>query len=283
MVPRETTIPVPDEHPQRLPQGRPMASLAAFLLSVSTVGLLGDRDELIRYGGDLSEGVLINRTPGSGPTDAIDPTRPTVVFVHGYNPMPRTVHFEMAQRLGEAVGRRPGGGSINVLDWNWNAATCVGIRVSTNTEAAISQGPLLAGALFRAGVQPGRVHVIGHSAGSIVAASAARSIARMRGEVVAQVTFLEPAAFYHAVLFERLAAGTAATKVENYWADGPSGYGQFAPYPGVSNTRVQAPTPWLGVLMPMRSGHLDIVRWYVATAEHPECPFGFNASVVLAR
>jgi hypothetical protein len=35
--------------------------------------------------------------------------------------------------------------------------------------------------------------------------------------------------------------------------------------------------------MPLRSGHLDIVRWYAATAEHPDCPLGFNASVLLER
>jgi pimeloyl-ACP methyl ester carboxylesterase len=260
-----------------------MTSLAALLLAATCLGFLGERADLLRCGGDLSEGVLIKRTPGAGPTDAIDPARPTVVFIHGYNPMPRTVHFEMAQRLSEAIGRRPGGCSFNVLDWSWNAATCAGLRVSTNTEAAIAQGPLLAGALLRAGIEPGRIHLIGHSAGSIVAASAAQSIARMRGVVVAQVTFLDPAAFYHAVLFERLAAGTAATKVENYWADGPSGYGQFAPYGGVTNACVQGSTPWLGVVMPLRSGHLDIVRWYVATAEHPGCPLGFNASVLLDR
>ncbi len=259
-----------------------MTSLAALILAATSVGFLGERADLIRCGGDLSQGVLINRTPGSGATDRIDLARPTVVFVHGYNPMPRTVHFEMAQRLAEAIGRRPGG-SFNVLDWDWNAATVAGLRVSTNTEAAVAQGALLADALLRAGVEPGRIHLIGHSAGSIVAASAAQSIARTRGVVVAQITLLEPAAFYHAVLFERLAAGTTATKVENYWADGPSGYGQFAPYGGVTNARIQGSTPWLGVVMPMRSGHLDIVRWYVTTAEHPELPLGFNASVLLER
>jgi hypothetical protein len=114
-----------------------------------------------------------------------------------------------------------------------------------------------------------------------VAASAARTIANARGAVVAQITFLEPAAFYHESIFERLAAGTAASRVENYWAAGPSGYGQVAAYAGVTNARVYGETPWLGVVMPTRSGHLDIVRWYVATAENPRCPMGFNASVLL--
>ena len=260
-----------------------MTSLAALLLAASTLGFLGDRADLIRCGGDLAEGVLFNRTPGARPGDPIDPARPTVVFIHGYNPLPRAVHFEMAQRLSEALARRPGGCGFNVLDWDWNGATCVGIRVSTNTEAAIAQGPRLAGALLALGLKPDRLHLIGHSAGSLVAASAARAIANARGVAVAQLTVLEPAAFYHPHLFERLAAGTAATRVENYWAAGPSGYGQCAPYAGVANARVHCQTPWLGVVMPTHSGHLDIVRWYVATAEQPGCPMGFNASVLLGR
>ena len=260
-----------------------MTSLAALLLAASSLGFLGDRADMIRCGGDLAEGILINRTPGARPGDPIDPARPTVVFIHGYNPLPRAVHFEMAQRLAESLGRRPGGRAFNVLDWDWNAATCVGLRVSTNTEAAVAQGPLLAAALARAGVEPGRLHLIGHSAGSLVAASAARAIASAQGVVVAQLTVLEPAVFYHHVIFERLVAGTAAARVENYWAAGPSGYGQAAPYAGVTNARVHGQTPWLGVVMPTRSGHLDIVRWYAATAENPACPMGFNASVLLGR
>lgn len=260
-----------------------MASLAGLLVAASSLGLLGERADLIRCGGDLAEGVLINRTAGAGPSDPIDPTRPTVVFIHGYNPLPGAVHFEMAQRLAEALARRPGGRGFNVLDWDWNGATCVGFRVSTNTEAAIAQGPLLAATLLRAGVAPDRLHLVGHSAGSLVAASAARGVVTATGAPVAQLTFLEPAAFYHDHLFGRLAAGTAASRVENYWAAGPSGYGQCARYAGVANARVYTRTPWLGVVIPTRSGHLDIVRWYVATAENPECPSGFNASVLLGR
>jgi pimeloyl-ACP methyl ester carboxylesterase len=258
-----------------------MASAGVFLVALTTLGLLGDRADLIRCGGDLAEGVLINRTPGAGLTDPIDPARPTVVFIHGFNPFPHHVHFEMTQRFAEALGRRPGGCPVNVLEWDWNGRTFVGIRFSTNTEAAIAQGPLLAGALLRAGVDPARLHLVGHSAGSLAAASAARALVDSRGVRVAQLTVLEPAAYYHPVLFERLAAGSTARRVENYWAAGPSGYGQFAAYAGVVNARVHGRTPWLGVVMPLRSGHLDIVRWYAATAEHPECPLGFNASVLL--
>lgn len=260
-----------------------MNSLAALFVAASSLGFLGDRADLIRCGGDLAEGVLINRTPGAHPSDPIDPGRPTVVFVHGFNPLPSHVHFEMTLRLSEALARRPGGCPVNLLEWDWNGRTFVGIRFSTNVEASVAQGPLLAGALLRAGVDPGRLHLVGHSAGSLAAASAARSIITAQGVPVAQLTVLEPAAYYHATLFERLGAASAATRVENYWAAGPSGFGQCAPYANVSNARVHGRTPWLGVVAPLRSGHLDIVRWYVATAEHPECPSGFNSSVLLRR
>jgi pimeloyl-ACP methyl ester carboxylesterase len=260
-----------------------MTSLAGLLLAATTLGLLGERDDLIRCGGDLAEGVLLNRTPGAGLADPIDPARPTLVFIHGFNPLSSHVHFEMAQRLSEALARRPGGCPVNLLEWDWNGRTFVGLRFSTNTEAAIAQGPRLAAELLRVGVEPSRLHIVGHSAGSLVAASAARRLACWRGAPIAQLTFLEPAAYYHESLFERLGAGSTATRVENYWAAGPSGFGQTAAYPGVFNAHVHGRTPWLGVVAPMRSGHLDIVRWYVATAAHPECPLGFNASGLLGR
>jgi pimeloyl-ACP methyl ester carboxylesterase len=258
-----------------------MATLAALLLVTASLGLLGERSDLIRCGGDLAEGVLINRTPGAGPASTIDSARPTLVFIHGFNPLPRHVHFEMAKRLSEALARRSGGCPVNLLEWDWNGRTFVGLRLSTNTEAAIRQGPRLASALIRSGVQPGRLHLIGHSAGSLVAASAARCLISWIGVPVAQLTVLEPAAYYHDALFNRLGAGSAARRVENYWAEGPSGFGQAAHYPGIFNACVRGRTPWLGVVAPMRSGHLDVVRWYVATAEQPDRPLGFNASLLL--
>lgn len=259
-----------------------MSPFLGLLIAAMTVGGTGDRPTLLAGGGDLARGVLVNRTPGERPGGPVDPERPTIVFVHGFNPLPMVVHFEMAERLGEALGRRPGGCGFNVLDWDWNAATCAGLRVSSNIEAAVAQGPRLADALLRSGVEPGRLHLVGHSAGSLVATSAARSLAA-RGRPAAQLTLLEPAAFYHPALFERLAAGSAATRVENYWAAGPSGYGRDAVYPGVFNACVRGETPWLGLVVPTRSGHIDIVRWYVATAENPACRLGFNASVLLGR
>jgi pimeloyl-ACP methyl ester carboxylesterase len=261
--------------------GRIMTAIVALSLALATVGAAGDRATLVGLGGDPARGVLVNRSPGSRPYEPPDPSRLTVVFIHGVNPLPRTVHFTMAERLAEAIAGRFGPGAFNVLDWNWNAATLVSHRHAENSEAAVSQGVLLAESLRSAGIAPSRLHLIGHSAGSMVAASAARAMADSLGERPAQLTFLDPAGFYHEILFDRLAAGSAAGRVENCWAAGPSGYGRASRRAGVVDVRVVGRTPFLGVVAPTRSGHLDIVRWYVATAADPTCPHGFNASVLI--
>jgi pimeloyl-ACP methyl ester carboxylesterase len=241
----------------------------------------GDRATLVAAGGDPSEGVLINVTPGARPFDPPDRSLPTLVFIHGFNPLPGAVHFTMAERLGEVVGRRAGP-RFNVLGWDWNAATFPrSLDPNAGPEAAVHQGRLLAATLRSAGVDPSRTHLIGHSAGGIVAASAARTFATDLGQPVAQLTLLDPAAYYHSVIFDRLAAGSAAPIVENYWATGPSGYGRIVPYAGVRNIGVAGPSPYVGLVFPLRSNHLFVVQWYLDTAESPFYPSGFNTSVLL--
>jgi pimeloyl-ACP methyl ester carboxylesterase len=184
----------------------------------------------------------------------------------------------MAERLAEAVARR-GGPPINVLAWSWNGATYINLNARVNAENNLSHGRMLAAALWASGVPPSRTHLIGHSAGAIVAASSARTLNLEYGHPVAQLTLLDPAAYYHHVIFDRLAAGTSAGRVENYWAPAPSGYGRAVTQPGVRNVRVDGQTPWLGVVAPIRSAHLDVVRWYLATVEDRTSATGFNASV----
>ncbi|MCA1693616.1 MAG: hypothetical protein LC749_02190, partial [Actinobacteria bacterium] len=99
------------------------------------------------------------------------------------------------------------------------------------------------------------------------------------GRPVAQLTLLEPATFYHHVVFERLAAGTSAQRVDHYWAPGPSGYSREVGHAGVRNYRVDVPSPVLAAVHPLRSGHLHVVRWYLTTVADRSFPVGFNASV----
>ncbi len=142
-----------------------ISAIAVVFTAAATLSWGGPREApLVRRGGSPARGVLVNRTPGSRPFDPPDRTLPTVVFVHGFNPAPRVVHFEMAQQLAESLARR-GGPRVNVLDWDWNAATFESLHPGVNSEAAVHQGHHLAHALWHAGVDPSRTHLIGHSAG----------------------------------------------------------------------------------------------------------------------
>lgn len=236
--------------------------------------------ELMEAGGNPSRGVLVNLTVGATRVQPPDSARPTIVFVHGFNPVPGFLHFTMGDRLSEAVSRRFGAG-FNVLAWDWNAATFVGLHPRRNEENCVQQGYALAGALQGAGLPVGRVHLIGHSSGCIVAAAAAQGLVNTGQGAVAQLTLLEPAEFYHDALFERLSPWAAAHVVENYWADGPSAFGKHAAYPGVQNWQVPTARPILGVVSPVHSSHLEVLRWYFLTVEDPNCPAGFNTSALL--
>jgi pimeloyl-ACP methyl ester carboxylesterase len=258
-----------------------MSSAFGVLLTVAATLVAGDREgPLICAGGDPARGLLVNRTPGFRPFDPPDPSRLTVVFVHGLNPLPRVVHFGMTELLAESLDRR-GGLAFNVMDWDWNAATFESLRTSANSEAAIRQGQALAWSLWNAGLDPGRIHLIGHSAGGIVATSAAEVFARQLGRPAAQLTLLEPAAYYHSYIFDRMAEGLPCPIVENYWSPGPSAYGKEVALPGVRNFRIDGPGSFAGVICPLRSDHLSIVRWYLRTIEHPETRTGFNTSRLL--
>jgi hypothetical protein len=257
-----------------------MAGCVALLAALAAVAGGRDSPKFLRFGADPAPGLLVNRSAGTRPFDPPDPARPTLVLVHGANPTPGIVHFTMAERLAEAVARR-GGPPWNVMAWDWNAATVGGLTSRANEAAAVRQGPLLAGALWQAGLPPERVQLIGHSSGCIVAASAARTLCSAYGRPPAQLSLLDPAILYQDVIFDRLAAGSSAARVENIWAPGPSGYGREIARAGVWNVRVDGPTPYLGTVNPFRSSHLHVVEWYVATAGNPARPGGFNASLLV--
>jgi pimeloyl-ACP methyl ester carboxylesterase len=257
-----------------------MSACVAIIATVTSAAGLRDHPPLLKGGGDTATGMLVNWTVGARPADPPDPRRPTLVFIHGFNPAPRIVHFTMSQEFATALGRRCGS-AINVLGWEWNAATVVGLHPRWNHESAVHQGHRLAAALRGAGLDPGRIQLIGHSSGTIVATAAGRVFANSSGSRLAQLTLLEPATYYHGVLFDRLAAGSAALIVENYWIPGPSAYGRAVSKPGVRSFQVASRSPYFGVVCPLRSDHLYIVHWYLGTIADPTCPSGFNVSRLL--
>jgi pimeloyl-ACP methyl ester carboxylesterase len=263
-------------------RGDTMFSAIAVLLTAAAT-LTADKSQpvLLRKGGDPARGLLVNHSPGRRPFDSPDPRLPTVVFIHGITPTPRLVHFTMAERFAESLARRGGAQPFNVLGWDWNAATLESLRSAPNSEAAVRQGPALAWALWRAGIDPARTHLIGHSSGAMVATSAARTFVVSMGRPVAHLTLLEPATYYHAIIFERLGAGSLSPVVENYWASGPSAYGNEVALPGIRNYRVDGAGSYMGVVCPLQSDHIHIVRWYLDTIERPGLGHGFNLSRLL--
>ncbi len=254
-----------------------MTSTVLLLAAITSVAGAGDRTSVLEFGGDPAPGLLVNHSIGARPFDPPDPSRPTVVFIHGFNPAPGMVHFTMADRLAESIARR-GGPALNVLAWDWNAATYLGLNPHVNAENTVGHGRRLAAALRSKGLAPGRLHLIGHSSGSIVAASAAQALRCWSGQPVAQLTLLEPAEFYHHIVFERLAAGSSAHRVEHYWAPGPSGFSREVTYSRIKNHRVEVPNPCLAAVHPLRSGHLHVFRWYLTTIEDRSATVGFNVT-----
>jgi hypothetical protein len=255
--------------------------MTATILLVAAAAIAAgpdDRARLYRLGGDPAAGILINRSPRARPFDRLDPSLPTVVFVHGFNPAPRTFRYLMGERLAESIARR-GGPPVNILEWGWNAASFVSVRMSENQENSIAQGRLLAAALWASGAAPGKVHFVGQSSGAIVVASAARTFVDCYRQPVAQVTLLDPATHYHDVVFQQLAVGTAAARVENYWSPGPGAYGRPAGVARVSNIRADVPAPLSGAVLLSRSAHLNVFRYYLATVEDRSCSVGYNVSM----
>jgi pimeloyl-ACP methyl ester carboxylesterase len=233
---------------------------------------LDPRLRLWATGPDHTSGSLVNCTVGTEPGAPIDPTRLSVVVVHGINPAPVIWHSEIAQRYGEAIGARWGAG-VNVLGWDWNGKTLRSLRPSRNEELAVSQGEALAEALIRAGVSPDRLHLIGHSSGGLVAAKAARVLADQGGRPIDRLTLLDPAEWQHARIFGALQAGSSARSVSHFWATGPTGFGSPASYPNVNDQAMSGISGWKGLVAPDRLDHMNIVRWHIGQiAANPWVP-----------
>ena len=87
----------------------------------------------------------------------------------------------------------------------------------------------------------------------------------LTGRYTARLTFVDPIPPHHRALFEELQATRVARRVENVWADGPSGFGRPASHPGVVNLRVPPTTGLLGYLRPLHVDHLNALQGYVET------------------
>jgi len=233
---------------------------------------LDPRLRLWAPGADHASGCLINCTLGCRAGSPIDPSRPSVVIVHGINPVHTVMHLEVAERYGEAIGAR-WGTSFNILGWDWNGDSLRGLRSSRNEALAEFQGLVLSQNLIRAGAGPDRLHLVGHSSGSLVAAAAARALADRTGMPIDRLTLLDPAEGQHERIFGALQAGTAAKVVYHFWATGPTGFGGPAPYSNVRDQALSGPAGWSGLIAPDRLDHANIVRWHIGQLAAD--PWGF--------
>lgn len=232
---------------------------------------------VLKKGANNRTGVLLNYSCGANPCDPIDPGKPTIVFTHGWNPLPKKIRTTFAHASACALKQRCGD-SYNLLSWDWNA-----VRVSPFNDEPLrigrQQGRMMAAALRRRGVDPCRTQIVAHSLGTVAAAEAARCLCDIGP--TAQLTLLDPPETYHDEIFCGIGAIYHARVVENYWAPGISGYGAHAGYPGVRNYKVKGATPVRGVVDLSMSNHVYVMRWYYDTARCPSMECGFQNSVLL--
>lgn len=250
----------------------------ALLLAASGLATgCGLNTAVIQTGGNGRMGVLLNYSCHANVCDSIDPSKPTIVITHGWNPLPKGIHTTFGSASAQALKCRCGD-SYNLLSWDWNA-----VRVSPFNDEPLrvgkQQGRMMAAALRARGVDPGRMHIIGHSLGTIAAAQAAVCLQDLG--CTAQITLLDPPETYHDQIFLELAPTRHAHVVENYWSPGVSGYGAHANVAGVQNYIVRGTKPIVGIVDLSLSNHVYVMRWYYETIRCPSMRCGFQNSVLL--
>lgn len=221
------------------------------------------------------KGVLLNYSCGAHPRDPIDPSKPTIVVTHGWNPLPNKIRCTFGPAAAHALKCRCGD-SYNLLSWDWN-----NVRVSPFNDEPIRigkcQGKMMAAALRARGVNPRSTQIIAHSLGTLAATQAAVCLSD-RGPM-GQLTLLDPPKAMHEEIFCKLGATRHACVVENYWAPKLSGYGAEVDCPGVRNYKVKGVRPYWGIVDISMSNHVYVMHWYYKTIHCPTIPCGFQNSI----
>lgn len=253
------------------------SALPLLLAACCAASGCGLNTAVLQKGGNGRLGVLLNYSCHAHPCDSIDPSKPTIVITHGWNPLPNRIRTTLGPSAAAAIKRRCGD-SYNLLSWDWN-----GVRVRARNDEPLrigkEQGRMMAAALRARGVDPRRTQIIGHSLGTIVASQAAACLSDLGP--TAQLTLLDPPESYHDEVFCQIGAIRHGQVVENYWAPGPSGYGAHAGYPGVQNYIIRGTTPIRGIVDLSVSNHVYVMRWYYDTIRCPSMRCGFQNSVLL--
>ncbi len=239
--------------------GWDLAAVAVLLLPA----LVHAEDyQILERGRSAAGGVLVNMTGGARTNRPIDPSRPTLVVVHGINMFHPYWHYTVAERYAEVVAGRYGG-TVNVLGWDWNADTLPGLWPPRVDRHAVEQGKALGQALLNAGVDPSRAQVLGQSEGCVVATSAVREMRDRTGRAAGRLTLIDPAWGQHNLLFVELGATSAAAQVQHFWVRSTSGFGREAHYPGVLNTKIDGKSGLRGYLKLSHLDHYNALRWHL--------------------
>jgi len=252
--------------------------IGLMLLCSMAVGC-GLNSAVLQKGGNGRKGMLLNYSYGAHPCDAIDPSKPTIVITHGWNPLPKKIHTTFGCSGANAIKRRCGD-SYNLLSWDWNA-----VKVSPFNDEPVRigkcQGRMLAAALRARGVNPNNTHMIAHSLGTLAITQTAVCLSDLGP--MAQLTLLDPPTSMHEEIFCKLGATRHACVVENYWAPGISGYGEHVETLGVRNYRVKGVNPIRGCVDISISNHVNVMLWYYKTMQCSSMQCGFQNSVLLSQ
>lgn len=191
----------------------------------------------------------------------IDPSLPTFVVTHGWNPLPNRYRLTTPEAYCRKIRARHGG-QVNVLAFHWNSRGqgSPHANVANATQAGHSLGHML----LARGVDPTQTTMIGHSMGTIVIASAAKTMHAQTGMCTQKLTLIDGPKRKLPILVRDLNAIGCADAITNVWAAGMSGLGAPLHCPKVVNIR--APKRIRGrcrhILHPARNNHIDIVLWF---------------------
>lgn len=205
---------------------------------------------------------LTNMSVGAAPDSPINPSLPTYVITHGYNPLPGFVRLSTPEAYASKL-RACHGNQINVLTWHWDSRGQGSHH--RNNQNATRSGRGLANALIARGVVPEQTTMIGHSMGAVVISKAANCIFYETGRCTQELVLIDAPKRRLPIILHELNVTECATVVKNVWASGLSGVGAPVNDPRVMNIAAPSRRRRIGCRGPLcvaRNNHMDVVLWY---------------------
>lgn len=205
---------------------------------------------------------LTNMSIGAAADSPINPSLPTYVITHGYNPLPAMFRLTTPEAYATKLRCRYGD-QVNVLAWHWDSAG-QGSHEGNNQNARQS-GRCLATALSERGIVPERTTMIGHSMGAVVVSTTANCLFHQTGQCTEKIILIDAPKRRLPIILCELEITECATSVTNVWAGGLSGVGAPANHPLVTNVKAPDRRRRIGCFGPLcvaRNNHMDVVLWY---------------------